>query len=246
MSGPPRIYLDNAATSWPKPDAVYDAVDRYQRECGAAYGRGVYAEATQAARLVEAARQGLAKWLGAGDPRRIAFTCNGTDAINLALHGLLRAGDHVVTTVVEHNSVLRPLRYLEDAGQINVDRVPCDGQGLVDAEAIRLALRPNTRLIALTHVSNVTGAIQPVDAVSAIAQEQGALLLIDAAQSAGHLPLNLARLPADLLAAPGHKGLLGPLGTGFLYVRPGLELRPVRQGGTGSHSNDDHQPADMP
>lgn len=245
---PRRIYLDNAATSWPKPQQVYEAVDRCQRDVGAAAGRGVYAEASEASRLVAAARQAVAALLGAGDPRQIVFTFNGTDALNLAIHGALAAGGHVVTTAAEHNSVLRPLRQLEEAGRATVTRVPCSAEGLVDPEEIRRAVRPGTRLVAVTHASNVTGAIQPVADVVQIAHQQGALCLVDAAQTAGELPIDVAALGVDLLAAPGHKGLLGPLGTGLLYLRPGVEahVAPLRQGGTGSQSEQDRQPESLP
>lgn len=245
---PRRIYLDNAATSWPKPQQVYEAVDRCQRDVGAAAGRGVYAEASEASRLVAAARQAVAALLGAGDPRQIVFTFNGTDALNLAIHGALAAGGHVVTTAAEHNSVLRPLRQLEEAGRATVTRVPCSAEGLVDPEEIRRAVRPGTRLVAVTHASNVSGAIQPVADVVQIAHQQGALCLVDAAQTAGELPIDVAALGVDLLAAPGHKGLLGPLGTGLLYLRPGVEahVAPLRQGGTGSQSEQDRQPESLP
>lgn len=248
MTTPRRIYLDNAATSWPKPEEVYAAVDRYQREVGAPAGRSAYAEASEAAQAVDGARQAIARLIGAADFRRVIFTLNGTDSLNLALHGALRPGDHVVTGVVEHNSVLRPLRALEDVGRIEVTRVGCDAAGVVDPEVVRASLRPNTRLIALTHASNVTGALQPVEEISTIARRHGALLLIDAAQSLGHVPLDVRRLSVDLLAAPGHKGLLGPLGTGVLYVAPGVEerLASIRQGGTGSRSEDDRQPEELP
>jgi cysteine desulfurase/selenocysteine lyase len=243
-----RIYLDNAATSWPKPDAVYRIVERWMRELGAPTGRGGYREASEVERLVQDARLRTAQLLGTDAAHRVVFTCNGTDSLNLALHGLLRPGDHVVTTVIEHNSVLRPLRYLEDNHGIDVTRVACGRDGIADPDQIRKAIRSNTRLIAMIHVSNVTGAIQPVEAVGRIAKEHGALYLVDAAQSVGHLPVDVAAMSADLLAAPGHKGLLGPLGCGFLYVAPGVErqLHPVRQGGTGSLSVDDQQPLGLP
>jgi cysteine desulfurase/selenocysteine lyase len=243
-----RIYLDNAATTWPKPDEVYQAVDRYQRECGAAAGRGVYAEAVELARQIDSARRRVASLIGAVDASRVVFTLNGTDSLNLALHGTLRDGDHVVTTVVEHNSVLRPLRMLQDAGRISVTRVGCDDQGLVDPVAIQAAMQPRTRLIALCHASNVTGAVQPAVEVGKMAHDRGALFLLDAAQTLGRWPVDVGELHVDLLAAPGHKGLLGPLGTGVLYVAPGIEkhLAPIRQGGTGSHSDDDRQPEELP
>lgn len=243
-----RIYLDNAATSWPKPEGVYQAVNRYLREVGAPAGRGGYREAAEAERLVAEARRRAAGLVGAPDARQIIFTANGTDSLNLALHGFLRSGDHVVTSVLEHNSVLRPLKFLETQRGIAVDRVGCDGQGIVDPEAIRAAIRPNTRLIALVHASNVTGAIQPIQEVSRIAKERGVYFLVDAAQSLGQLPFSLQDVPVDLLAAPGHKGLLGPLGTGLLYVASSVaeQLQPVRQGGTGTQSELETQPESLP
>jgi cysteine desulfurase family protein len=227
---------------------VYAAVDRYQRELGAPAGRSSYREASEVERLVRDARRQVAVLLGVADPRRIIFTSNGTDSLNLALHGLLRTGDHVVTTVVEHNSVLRPLRQLETVRGVEVTRVSCSAQGIVDVDDLRHAIQPHTRLIALCHVSNVTGAIQPAQEAAQLARQHGALLLLDAAQSLGHLPISVDALGVDLLAAPGHKGLLGPLGTGVLYVRPGLEqhLEPQRQGGTGTQSEQDIQPATLP
>jgi cysteine desulfurase family protein len=248
MSDLPRIYLDNAATSWPKPPSVYAAVDRFLRDVGAPTGRGVYREAEDAARLVTDARRRVAALLGAEEPRRVAFTFNGTDSLNLVLHGALRPGDHVVTTVVEHNSVLRPLRWLEEQRQVSVTRVPCDEEGVVDPDAIRQALRPNTRLIALVHASNVTGALQPVEEVGRTARETEVLYLVDAAQTVGHLPLDVRRIGCHFLAAPGHKGLLGPLGVGVLYVAPGAEeqLESLRQGGTGTESEEDRQPSALP
>ena len=244
-----RIYLDNAATSWPKPEAVYAAVDRYQRELGAPAGRGAYAEALEVGQAVEAARRAAAALIGAEDPRRIIFALNGTDALNLAIHGLLDAAPgHVVTTIAEHNSVLRPLRELEQSGRIEVTRIACNASGVVDPDDVRRALRPDTALVIITHASNVTGALQSAPEVARLARERGVLCLVDAAQTLGEVPISLTDMPADLLAAPGHKGLLGPLGTGLLYVRPGVEqrLKSVRQGGTGSFSDDDRQPEALP
>jgi cysteine desulfurase family protein len=248
MSQRGRVYLDNAATSWPKPEAVYAAVDSYLRKCGAPAGRSAYAEANQATHSVNAARAGAARLLGAEDPKRIVFTFNGTDALNLAIHGLLTAGDHVVTTVVDHNSVLRPLRELERTGAIAVSRISCDGWGVVDPDDVRRAMGARTRLVAIDHASNVTGALQPVADVARIAHERGALVLVDAAQTVGQIAVNVADLGIDLLAAPGHKGLLGPTGTGVLYIRSGLEsqVRSIRQGGTGTQSEEDRQPETMP
>jgi cysteine desulfurase family protein len=243
-----RIYLDNAATSWPKPEVVYAAVDAYSRNNGAAAGRGGYGDAAEATRLVESARRDVAHLLGIGDSNRLIFTFNGTDSLNLAIHGALTPGDHVVTTVIEHNSVLRPLRALEATGGIEVTYVACDSQGVVDPDDIKRALRGNTRLVAISHASNVTGAIQDVRSVSAIAREREVLMLVDAAQTAGHLAIDADLLGADIIAASGHKGLLGPLGTGLCYLRVGVEkrVRATRQGGPGTHSEEDLQPEDMP
>jgi cysteine desulfurase / selenocysteine lyase len=243
-----RIYLDNAATSWPKPPAVYEAVDHYLRNVGVAAGRGAYREAIEVERLVLDTRRKVAQLVGLADPRRVIFTLNGTDSLNLALHGLLRPGDHVITSVAEHNSTLRPLRFLESRQGLEVTRVPCDAAGLVDVDAYRRAIRPNTRLLTLVHASNVTGAIQPIAEIARLAKDHGKLFLVDAAQSLGHLPIDIGETPIDLLAAPGHKGLLGPLGTGVLIVanQVELQLEPVRQGGTGTHSESDVQPESLP
>jgi cysteine desulfurase family protein len=243
-----RIYLDNAATSWPKPQAVYEAAEHYLRDIGAPNGRSGYREALAANRIVEQARRGVAELIGAADPREVVFGYSGTDVLNLAIQGLVRPGDHVVTTVCDHNSVLRPLRALAETANVEVTYVPCDGEGLVSPGDVRAALRPDTRLVAVIHASNVTGAIQPAAEIARMVRESNAFLLLDAAQSLGHVPIDVARLDVDLLAAPGHKGLLAPLGTGILYIRPGVEreLRPLRYGGTGTQSDEDRQPDLLP
>lgn len=242
------IYLDNAATSYPKPDCVYEAVDHYQRHNGRPVGRGATDAASAVQQIVDRCRFRAAQLLGAAAKEQIVFTFNCTDSLNLVLHGLLKAGDHVVTTQAEHNSVLRPLRQLERTRGVSATFVEVDDFGFVDPQDIRAALRPETRLIVLQHASNVTGALQPVDEVGAIAREHGALYLVDAAQTAGHVPLNVTQTKADFVACSGHKGLLGPLGTGLLYVAPGHEhiVEPLRQGGTGSRSELDTQPDFMP
>lgn len=243
-----RIYLDNAATSWPKPEAVYEIVDRYQRELGAPAGRSAYGEANEVERLVNDARRRMAQWINAESPQRIVFTSNGTDSLNMALHGMLRPGDHVITSVVEHNSVLRPLQHLRDTRDVRVTRVGCDDQGMIDPDQVQAAICDRTRMIALVHASNVTGALQPVAEVGQIARDHGLVFLVDAAQSVGHVPVDVQAMQADLLAAPGHKGLLGPLGTGILYIAPEVEqqLSPIRQGGTGTDSSLASQPTSMP
>ena len=243
-----RIYLDNAATTFPKPDVVYQAVDDYNRRIGAAIGRGAYRAAIEITAVVQRCRKKIADLLGAESPERIVFTFNGTDSLNLALHGLLRTGDHVVTSAIEHNSVLRPLAELRRRLGIELTRVAANEAGMIDPIEFQHALRPNTKLIALIHASNVTGTIQPVSDVGQIARDAGVLFLVDAAQTAGHLPIDLSDLPIDLLACPGHKGLLGPLGTGVLYVRRGIEsqLASLRQGGTGTRSEHEEQPETLP
>jgi cysteine desulfurase family protein len=247
MSPENRIYLDNAATSWPKPPAVCDAVDHYLREVGAPSGRSGYRDALEANHIVESARRGVADLIGA-DVNEIVFGFSGTDVLNMAILGAVRPGDHIVTTVCEHNSVLRPLTALRESANVEVSYVECDGQGVVSPDDIRAALRPNTRLVAVVHSSNVTGAIQPVAEIGRAVRESSALFLVDTAQSLGHVPIDVSKLEVDLLAAPGHKGLLGPLGTGILYIRKGVEqlLRPLRYGGTGTQSDEDRQPDQMP
>lgn len=243
-----RIYLDNAATSFPKPLVVSQAIADFHDRWGAPAGRGSYPEAVEVTGRVAKCRQRAADLLGAESSDRIVFTFNGTDGLNIALHGLLKSGDHVVTSVLEHNSVLRPLRELHERYGIDVTHVQADGTGRVTPNDIRSVLRPTTKLIALIHASNVTGAIQPVAEVGRIAHDAGVLFLVDAAQTAGHIPINLRELPIDLLACSGHKGLLGPLGTGLLYLRSGVEqhVRSFRQGGTGTQSDDDRQPESLP
>ncbi|MDB5338221.1 MAG: csd 1, partial [Planctomycetaceae bacterium] len=242
------IYLDNAATSFPKPACVYDAMDRYHRESGVAVGRGAYRQAVEVQGEVDRCRQRVAQLFNAESPQRIIFTFNCTDSLNLAIHGVLRQGDHVITSVLEHNSVLRPLHELQRDGRIDLTLITVDPTGVVNPDDFRQALRPNTRLIALTHASNVSGAIQPCAEVGQIARVAGVIYLIDAAQTAGHLPIDVRALSADMLACPGHKALMGPLGTGLLYTRPGIEsdLRSMRQGGTGTRSEVEFQPATLP
>ncbi|ANA40185.1 MULTISPECIES: aminotransferase class V-fold PLP-dependent enzyme [Geobacter] len=239
------VYLDNAATSFPKPEAVYEAVDHALRRMGVGPGRGGYRRSIEATRIVFEAREAVAALLGVTDSSRVVFTHSATEALNLAVSGLLSPGDHVVTTTMEHNSLVRPLHVAAGRG-VEVTRVPADRRGFVTPKAVAAAMRPNTRLVALSHCSNVTGALQPVEEIGAEVKKRGALLLVDAAQSAGMIPLDAPAIGIDLLAAPGHKGLLGPQGTGILYVAEGTELTPLMVGGTGIHSSDEEQPDAMP
>ncbi|MFA5514887.1 MAG: aminotransferase class V-fold PLP-dependent enzyme [Desulfuromonadales bacterium] len=240
------IYLDNAATSHPKPEAVYRASDLALRQTGASPGRGGHQLGLAAGRLVFAAREAVASLFGIADTARIAFTGNATEAINQALFGLLRPGDRVVTSSMEHNAVTRPLRALQEKG-VQVVKVTADGQGCIDPEAFLRACREGkTRLAVLSHCSNVTGALQPVADIGPWCRREGIPFLLDAAQSAGLFDIQVEELGIDLLAAPGHKGLMGPPGTGFLYVRPGLQLTPLVYGGTGGNSFSDQAPEAMP
>ncbi|MEO2014548.1 MAG: aminotransferase class V-fold PLP-dependent enzyme [Fuerstiella sp.] len=244
------IYLDNAATSFPKPECVYDAADTYMREMGIAFGRGSHAGASSAARLVAQCRQRLARILDAESGDRVAFTFNCTDGLNLLLRGVLRKGDRVVTSTLEHNSVLRPLQQLKSEFQLDVVYVDFDAQtGLIDTKSFVHELNKQpARLVVLNHASNVTGIVQPVETISAAAHETGALLMLDAAQTVGHIPFSVRALKIDMLASAGHKGLLGPLGTGIVYIRDGLEdeVLPIRCGGTGTDSESPLQPIAMP
>jgi cysteine desulfurase/selenocysteine lyase len=247
-SKPTRIYLDNAATSWPKPESVYSAVDRYQRQVGVAAGRGSYRDAEAVERTIAQTRLNVCNLIGGVSSERIVFTQNCTDALNLALHGLLRTGDHVVTSCAEHNSILRPLEALRESQGISYTTVNVDSLGRIDVQALQDAVIPKTRLIALTHASNVTGFVQPIEQIGQLARDHGCLFLLDAAQTLGHVPIDVSNSFVDLLAAPGHKGLLGPLGTGTLYVGEGVEeyLQATRQGGTGTQSELPRQPTSLP
>ena len=240
------IYLDNAATTYPKPATVWDAMDRFARNDAGNPGRSGHRFAAAAAVEVEGAREEVARVVGAPDPSRVALCLNATDALSMAFHGILRPGDHVVTSRMEHNSVARPLNALARAGVITLDRAPNDATGVVDVDALAAMLGPATRLVAITWASNAFGTIQPVEAIARAVKTHGALLLLDASQAVGSIPVDVARVPVDLLAFPGHKGLLGPMGTGALWVRDGIEVDPWREGGTGGDSTNPFQPADMP
>jgi cysteine desulfurase / selenocysteine lyase len=242
-----RLYLDHAATSFPKPEPVYRAVEECLRNVGSAHGRSGTRGAMAVQSLVERARVGVSRLLGTSRAEQVVFTSSGTDGLNLVLKGLLRPGDHVVSGTVEHNSVLRPLRALESSGVQLTTVSPRHGV-VLDPDDLRAAIRPGTRLIVLQHASNVTGELQPVSEIAAIAHAAGALVLIDAAQTLGSIPLTVNELGCDFLAAPGHKGLLGPLGTGVVWFREGLEehVASLREGGTGTSSEMETQPRTMP
>ena len=239
-------YLDNAATSFPKPEAVYVAMDRFARHSLANPGRSGHRMALASEHALSDARHRLNRFFNGRNPDRWAFTLNCTDALNMAFKGALDDGDHVVTTTLEHNSVSRPLVAMSVAGRITLTRVPADGGGTIDPEAVRAAIGPKTRMVAMTHASNVLGTVQPVAEVGRIARERDLLFLVDAAQTAGVLPIDVQAMCIDLLAFPGHKSLFGPTGTGALYVGPRAKLRPWREGGTGGDSLTPTQPTDFP
>jgi cysteine desulfurase/selenocysteine lyase len=239
------LYLDNAATSWPKPPQVPRAVARTMIRGGGNPGRSGHSKSIEAGRAVLRTRELLAELFNVRDPSRIVFTKNATEALNVAIVGLLRAGGRVVTTSMEHNSVLRPLRALCSAG-VSVQAIPADAGGRVDPQEVRRAIGADTRLVVVTHGSNVTGAVNDIAAVAAACRERGVRLLVDAAQTAGCIPIDLERIPVDYMAFSGHKSLLGPQGTGGLYVRDEKDLPPLLRGGTGSLSDREEQPEFLP
>jgi len=240
------IYLDNAATSFPKPEAVYQALDRFARNDLANPGRAGHKMALAAERALDDCRHLLNQFFHGEGPERFVFTLNCTDALNMAFKGVLADGDHVITTDLEHNSVSRPLRKMELDGRISLTRIKAEAGGTVDPDDFRKALTSRTRLIALTHASNVLGTIQPVAEVGRIAREHGLIFLVDAAQTAGVVPIDLQAMNIDLLAFPGHKSLMGPTGTGALYVSPRVQVRAWREGGTGGDSSNETQPKEFP
>ncbi len=240
------IYFDNAATSSPKPKSVVDAVRCALTQFNANPGRSGHQASLEAGRVVQQTREKLQDFIGAEEASCVIFTFNCTDSLNLAIKGSLCLGDHVVSTQLEHNSVLRPLSELAKRGRIKLTLLEPKPDGFIDPDDVRDAIRADTRLIAITHASNVTGAIQPVAAIGQLAKEYGIRYLIDGAQALGSLPVNVRALECDLYAFPGHKSLLGPQGTGGLYIRPGIKLRTLREGGTGSSSDSMLQPDEQP
>jgi len=242
------IYLDNPATSWPKPPCVVEAVVHFMRDVGANPGRAGHRLATEAGRILYRTREALAELFHAPDPLRVVFGQNVTEALNLALQGLLRPGDHVVTSSMEHNSVMRPLRALEGRG-VELSVVPCSPEGFLDPDDLRRAIRPNTVMFVLNHASNVVGTLLPIAEAGRIAREHGLLLLVDAAQSAGAYPIDMESDCIDLLAFTGHKSLYGPMGSGGLILGERVDaerLEPLKRGGTGSRSEWEEQPSFLP
>jgi len=241
------IYFDNAATSWPKPPETIAAMQNYLQNIGGSPGRSGHRLSIEAARIIFAAREKLAELFNIPDPLRIVLTKNATEALNIAIFGLLKPGDHVITSGMEHNSVMRPLRLMEARG-VRITVIPCDKTGLLDPAQIAGAIEKNTKAIFITHASNVTGTVLPVADIGRIARDHDLVLCVDAAQTAGSYPIDVLDMNIDLLAFTGHKSLLGPSGTGGLYIREGLEknITPLCVGGTGSRSEMEAQPDFMP
>lgn len=245
-SPPPRRYLDNAATSWPKPPAVLEAWTDAARRVGATAGRAAYREAVEAEEIRSRARAACGRILGGVDPQRVAFMAGCTIALNTAISGLLRPGDHAIAGAADHNATLRPLHALRNRGIIDLSIVPCDGAGRVDPQAIAAAWRPATRLVCCTHASNVTGALEDATAIGGVVRERGGLFLLDSSQTLGQVPFTVPGGGADVVAAPAHKWLLGTAGVGILWCRAGVEPEPFVIGGTGSASDTLDMPGAYP
>lgn len=238
------IYLDNAATTIHKPEGVAQAMVQALSSLGNS-GRGAHEATLDASRIIYGTREKLARLFGIKDPMRIAFTCNATESLNIAINGLFEKGDHVITTMCEHNSVLRPLYYLEENG-VELSILPADSKGVPMYGELEQLIQKNTRAIVITHASNLSGNVTDLGRVSAIAQKYKLLLVVDASQSAGCIPIDVEKMGIDVLCFTGHKGLMGPQGTGGIYVREGLEIRPLKVGGSGVHSYDREHPKEMP
>lgn len=236
------LYLDNAASSWPKPPNVPKAMAEAVMQYGANPGRGTHRMAMEASRVMFRTRQKLAELFQINNPNDISFTLNTTHALNLAILGFVKEGDHVICTAVEHNAVRRPLEHLKALKKVEVTYVETDRAGKLDPMDVKRQLQPNTRLIVVNHSSNLLGSILPVEEVAEVASAHGAKLLVDAAQTAGVLPIHAAKMGIDMLAFPGHKSLYGPQGTGGLYVHPSIDLEPIITGGTGAKSEEALQP----
>jgi cysteine desulfurase family protein len=231
------IYLDNGATSFPKPEEVYAYMDYFYRNFGVNPGRSGFDLCMETGAVVDNTRKMLTTFFNGTDPNRLCFSHNSTDALNLIIFGLLRPGDHAISTTIEHNSVLRPLYHLSQEG-VDVDYVPFDGAGFVAPDEIRARFRPNTRLVIVNHVSNVIGTVQPVREIGRYCREADIPFAIDSSQSAGKIPIDMEEQFLDVVAFTGHKSLFGPMGIGGLYVREGIEIRHTRAGGSGVRSAD--------
>ncbi len=241
------IYLDNAATTWPKPPGMIEAMVKFNECTGANPGRSGHRLSIEAARIIYEAREAVAELIGSPDPLSVIFTKNATEAINCALFGLLKPGDHVITSSMEHNAVMRPLRFLERQS-VHLSFAPCSPSGELDPFDVKRLIGKNTKAIVATHASNVTGTILPIGELAKIAREEEVILVVDAAQTVGNIPINVADMGVDILCFTGHKSLLGPQGTGGFFIRKEVEerLAPLVRGGTGSKSEFEEQPDFLP
>lgn len=238
------IYMDNAATTMHKPKEVMDAVVQAMNSMGNA-GRGAHSASLDASRTIYGTRDILAKFFGAESAKQIVFTNNSTESLNIAIKGLLQLGDHVIATEMEHNSVLRPLYEMEEKG-VELTILPADRTGMVCYEDFEKAIRPNTKAIVCTHASNLTGNMLDIERIGEVAKEHDLKFIVDASQTAGVYPIDVQEMKIDILCFTGHKGLLGPQGTGGMYVRTGIELRPLKCGGSGVDTYNKHHPKEMP
>lgn len=240
------IYLDNGATSFPKPESVYTFMDSFYRNNGVSPGRSGYDLSIETENIVEGTRKMMTRYFNGTDHNRLIFSQNSTDAINLAINGLLNPGDHVITTAVEHNAVLRPLYHQSLYNGVEVDYVPLNPSGFINLKDIAAAFKPNTRLVAVNHASNVIGTIQPVNEIGKLCRENNAVFLVDASQTSGKMAIDIEALDIDIIAFTGHKSLLGPTGIGGLYVKDEITIKHTRAGGTGVKSALRHHPEEYP
>lgn len=240
------IYLDNGATSFPKPEIVYTFMDKFYRHNGVSPGRSGYDLAIETGNVVEDTRKLLTRYFNGTDPKRLVFSLNSTDALNLAISGLLSPGDHVITTMIEHNAVLRPLHHQSIYNDVEVDYIPFDGKGFVDPDDFAARFKSNTRLVVVNHGSNVIGTVQPIKEIGELCREKGVIFLVDASQTAGKLPIDIEELNVDVIAFTGHKSILGPTGIGGLYVKEDVVIKHSRAGGTGVKSAQRHHLEEYP
>ena len=238
------IYLDNAATTMQKPEEVIEAVVQAMHSMGNA-GRGAHSASLEASRTIYDTRELLCRFFGGTDPRRLVFTSNSTESLNIAIKGLFEPGDHVITTMLEHNSVLRPLYEMEKRG-VELTIIPADKKGVIEYNDIEKAIRPNTKAVVCTHGSNLTGNLVDIERIGKITRKNGLLLVVDASQTAGVFPIDVEKMQIDVLCFTGHKGLLGPQGTGGMYVIEGIQIRPLKSGGSGVQTYSKSHPAEMP
>lgn len=240
------VYLDNAATSYPKPDIVIDKISDFMKNIGATAGRGAYKSAIAADRLIFDCRNNLCKLFNGKDPSRVIFTYNITDSLNIIINGILKPGDHVITSSLEHNSVWRPLNILKRDRNVEISQTPCTSEGITKPEEVEKLIRENTRLIVFTHASNVLGTIQPIREIGALAKKHNIPFLVDSAQTAGAYPIDVQKDNIDILAFTGHKSLFGPTGTGGFLLNCSSNIKPLKSGGTGVDSKNPYQPDFFP